>query len=141
MTFKIAAFTVIAGLALASPALAQQGGQIERLLQSDANGDGAISRAEAQDMRAGVFDRLDANSDGHISADERPAQGQQGQGMRGGDMLARADSNSDGRISRSEYLSQPQRAFDRFDANENDLLEPSEIERLRAALARFGNRG
>lgn len=67
----------------------------------DANGDGAIDRAEAaaHPKLAANFDRLDANRDGRLSADERPRHRRGG--MHGG--LERLDADRDGRISRAEF--------------------------------------
>lgn len=46
----------------------------------DTNGDGSFSRAEFTAMGAGMFERLDANSDGRVTQEEAQA----GRGHRGG---------------------------------------------------------
>lgn len=99
---------------------------------ADANGDGQVTRAEARSMRVALFDRIDANRDGFVSADERSTMGQ-GRGARG---FERADANNDGRISRQEFMDQPMRGFDYFDADNNDVLSAEELERARAMAQR-----
>jgi Ca2+-binding EF-hand superfamily protein len=55
----------------------------------------------ADDDNAALFDRLDANHDGQITADEVPAE-QRGLFDR---LLRRADRNGDGKLSREEFMS------------------------------------
>jgi hypothetical protein len=132
--------------ALLVPAVAQEGGggMLERLKMADANKDGSITRAEMNAARAATFARMDRNGDGFITADERQqmadaaaakgkGKGGAGRGDRGG---AGADANNDGKVSREEFLASPMRGFDRLDANNNDIVEASEIENARAMLAR-----
>jgi hypothetical protein len=120
-------------LALAvSPASAQQGAGSERLRAMDANGDGAITRAEAQAVRETMFARLDADRDNYLNATERAAgRGGARQGLEG------ADADDDGRVSRAELLAQPYRAFDRFDRNSDNVLSAEELAAV-AALWRGG---
>lgn len=81
-------------------------------VNTDANGDGAIDRAEAakSPRLAEKFDQLDRNRDGRLTADERPQgkgmhgdgrRGPGGYGKRGG--MERLDTDGDGRISRAEF--------------------------------------
>lgn len=46
------------------------GGQRPNLMDSDTDGDGKVSRAEAPERFAPNFDRVDANSDGFVDAEE-----------------------------------------------------------------------
>jgi len=118
---------VVVSLA-ATPAWAQQGPGMAALQAMDANGDGSITRAEAQAARSSIFDRLDADDDGALDATERAALNGQGQMARS---VAGADANNDGRIARAELMSQPYRGFDRLDRNNDDVLSTDEIEALR----------
>lgn len=128
---------VLAGLvwaAMVAGALAQGpggGSPIERLMEADANRDGAISKAEARAGREAQFRRTDTNNDGFITEAERTARG--GGKARGGG----GDTNGDGKVSLAEFLSAPYRGFEMFDANRNDVLEASEIQ---AARDRFQQR-
>ncbi|MEZ5961985.1 MAG: hypothetical protein R3C30_16410 [Hyphomonadaceae bacterium] len=125
-------FAWLAAIAcLAAPsAFAQQGaGAIAMMQAADSNGDGAITRAEAQAARGVMFERLDADHDGYISEAERTnANRQGGQARRG---LEGTDTNHDGRISRAEMMNQPYRGFDRLDRNHDDVLSAEELEAAR----------
>lgn len=124
-------FFALAALAWSGSALAQEAGA--GLAAADVDGDGRVTRAEFQALRALGFDRLDADGDGRLTAAER--EGAQGR-MRG--QLDRADSNGDGVVTEAEYLNQPARGFDRFDANHDNALDRGELDAMRAALQRFG---
>lgn len=106
----------------------------------DANGDGVIDRSEAAKAPrlAENFDKLDANKDGRIGADERPQHGGRQGGMhggmpggkgRGGERMAQLDKNGDGRFSRDE-LAGHERALQNFtaiDANKDGFLTRDEM--------------
>lgn len=110
----------------ATPAQAQQRGGLDRLMAMDANGDGAITRAEAEAARGAMFNRLDRDRDGYLSTSEQNAA--QGMGRRG---LEGADADNDARISRAELMAQPYRAFDRLDANSDGAISAAELETVR----------
>lgn len=119
----------VAAIWLAIPsAWAQQQGPSpgDRLMQMDTNGDGAITRAEAEQARAVIFARLDTDSDGFLSAEERAAAPGGGRG------IEVADADRDGRVSRDEAMSQPYRMFERLDSNSDGVIGADEIERVRA---------
>ncbi len=122
------AWIAVAGILAATSAWAQKGGGMAALQAMDSNGDGSITRAEAQAARATMFDRLDTDDDGALDATERAAANGQGQMARS---LEGADANNDGRIVRAEMMSQPYRGFDRLDRNNDDVLSADEIEALR----------
>ena len=114
-------------LAAATPALAQQRGGLDRLMALDANGDGAVTRAEAQTARRLQFGRLDTDGDGYLSETERAA------APGGGRMLNQIpDPDGDGRISRDEMMAAPYRVFDRLDADSDGTISAAEIEAARA---------
>lgn len=112
----------------------------------DTNGDGVIDRSEAaaNPKMAEHFDRLDANRDGRITAEERPQHG--GKGGKGGRDAARArmvelDTNKDGRFSRDE-LAGKARALQNFaaiDANSDGFLTREEMKAHH--IAHRGERG
>ncbi|MBP3985913.1 EF-hand domain-containing protein [Pseudoxanthomonas helianthi] len=98
----------------------------------DANGDGAIDRAEAAKVPrlAEKFDSLDKNKDGKLDASERPHR----DGMRrrnGGmyDRFAELDTDKDGRISKAEAAKGPMASrFDEMDANKDGYLDKADRE-------------
>ena len=106
-------------------------------VQLDANKDGAIDRAEAAKAPklAGMFDQLDKNKDGKLSADERPHMREgmrHRRGARGGHgrMMA-ADADKDGRISRAEAQAAQDKAGDRFekmDFNKDGYLDRADMQ-------------
>jgi Ca2+-binding EF-hand superfamily protein len=97
----------------------------------DANGDGAITRAEARDGRQAMFDRMDTDRNGYLSESERAgARGDRATRQGLGD----ADSNNDGQVSRAEAMAAPYRGFDRLDANNDDVVSSQELEAVRTRL-------
>lgn len=95
------------------------GGPMAGMMRADTNGDGKISRAEADAQAGARFDRMDLNHDGFLATDEMT-----GPGAR---MLARADADHDGKLSRAEYLVQAGNRFDRIDANRDGQITPDEM--------------
>jgi Ca2+-binding EF-hand superfamily protein len=108
----------------------------DMLAKLDANGDGAIDRAEAAKAPrlSEHFDKLDANHDGRISADERPKghgghHGRGGPGGERGQRMAQLDKNGDGKFSRDE-LAGHERALSHFadiDANKDGFVTHEEM--------------
>ena len=130
------AAAILAGAALAAPAVARdRPDPMEMLAKSDANGDGAISRAEFIDGRRARFAKMDRDGDGYFSAEDLPRIVRK----RAGDKLEKAaeglDANRDGRLSRAEFVDGPARLFDLGDADRNGVIDRSEKERLGAAIA------
>jgi Ca2+-binding EF-hand superfamily protein len=118
----------------------------------DANGDGAIDRAEAakHPRLAARFDQLDTNKDGKLDASERPIarkgqrRGGQRMDMHGGGMpgmgLMRMDTDGDRRISRAEAqaaAAQVNQRFDQMDVNRDGYLDRADMQ-ARMAQRRAG---
>jgi len=133
-------FAVIFALglaAIATPAMAQNvdsARMIERLRAADLNHDNVVSRQEFLTYRAGQFDRLDRNHDGYVTESDMPrfAARRSPAGMGPAELQAQFDVNHDGRVSRTEFVNGPTLAFDRVDANHDNLATQAEFE---AALA------
>lgn len=120
---------------------------LEHLKAADKNGDGMISREEAQASLPRIaehFDEIDANKDGQLTFEEiraaRQAHRGAGHGPGQGDMWKRLDANGDGRLSREEVANAPRlsRDFDLIDTDKDGFLSPAE---LLAARQRFAGRG
>lgn len=74
----------------ASAALAASGGR-----HGDADGNGTVSRAEAQTHGAAMFAKLDVNQDGKLDAADRSAAA--------AERFTRLDTDKDGQLSREEF--------------------------------------
>lgn len=94
---KLLAATALmtAGLAAAAAVSAAEAGRGKGMFDRiDRNGDGSISRDEAQAARAAHFARLDANGDGSITVEEFQAQANS--------RFSRMDLDNDGQVTREE---------------------------------------
>ncbi|MCX7864901.1 MAG: EF-hand domain-containing protein [Novosphingobium sp.] len=87
----------LAALSIAGPAYAAHH---EGFPKPDSNGDGVVTRSEAQAHAAAMFARLDANKDGQIDEADRAMLREQ---MRSR-MFARLDADNNGSISRAEFM-------------------------------------
>lgn len=102
--------------------------------ERDANNDGALSRDEFLAGPNAMFDRMDANRDGRLTAEERPAhrgEGRRGHGMRHGGGMRGADANNDGSVSLAEFTARSSEMFSRMDANGDGSLTPADREARR----------
>jgi Ca2+-binding EF-hand superfamily protein len=66
----------------------------------DPDGNGVVTRAEAQQAASAMFTRLDANKDGKLDQADRDAHRAE---MRGR-IFTRLDANNDGSISKTEFM-------------------------------------
>ncbi|MGH7163369.1 MAG: EF-hand domain-containing protein [Planctomycetota bacterium] len=100
---------------------------------ADKDGDGKITREEWP-LRPEAFDRLDANGDGVVTADEAATAGpRKGEG-RGGDdashFLGRHDANRDGKVTKEEFPNETR--FAEIDADGDGVLSVGEVEEAMA---------
>lgn len=116
----------------------------------DTDGDGKVSKKEFLAMQAKNFDRMDANKDGALDAEElkRSPMAQAMRGKRGGGdqnneqaltrakmMIKRVDKDGDGAISKEEAPERMAQMFDRADKNGDGKITAEEL------VAAFGARG
>lgn len=87
----------LAAAVVAIPALAAPGGGKHNM--GDANGDGVVTRAEAQDAATRMFTKMDVNKDGKLDATDRAAHMAERQDKR----FAAMDTDGNGSISRAEW--------------------------------------
>lgn len=119
---------------LASPALAQRGG--DWFATADADRDGVVIRDEFVRYRDGNFGRLDRNGDGVVTRDDfsRIARLRPEAGKRLAAMIAQADANRDGKLTRAELAAAPTPIFDRADGNGDGSVSKAEAEAAKAML-------
>jgi Ca2+-binding EF-hand superfamily protein len=118
-------------LLMASPALAQSGGQMATMLdRADRNADGRVTWGEFTRARSDMFDKLDRNDDGNVDRADRPSiMGDRfDQAYRA---LSSLDANGDRRVSRTELRDGPADAFDAADTNGDSVLTADELATLR----------
>jgi Ca2+-binding EF-hand superfamily protein len=141
-----AALASVAVLAVAAPEGAggphHHGAGIERLKQADTNGDGNISREEAQALPriAKHFDEIDTNRDNQLSPDELRAFHHKVGEQRMAEHWKKLDTDGDGRVSLAEAKANAPRLAEHFaqiDANGDGFITPEE---MKAAHERHGKR-
>jgi hypothetical protein len=77
-----------------------------------------------------MFSRMDANSDGVISASERPQREERADGERRRGR-GEFDANDDRKLSRSEFAAMGEGMFERMDANNDGRVTREEAEAAR----------
>ena len=103
-------------VALAVPALAQQGGLNESHLNAiDQDGDGAISKQEFDTFTAFAFEKMDTNEDSVISPDELDDH-------MVGDAFSILDDDGNGTISEDEFTVQMEEDFATADKDGDGIL-------------------
>jgi hypothetical protein len=138
--FFLAAAMLMAG----SAANAQPGPGGMQRPNPDTNGDGAVSRAEAEAAATAMFARMDRNNDGRLTAEDR---GGMGGGMgggggegRGGRMMEMLDSNGDGAVTREEFTAAMLQRHSRMDTNRDGSVSAAEREAAQGARGGRGER-
>jgi len=104
--------TVLVGLLLAGPAMAQMQDTQEYLQCMDADGDGKVSPDEYLQWMLYAFDRMDRNGNGVLEPEEQP--GGRGKPITREEQrqvilarFARQDANGDGFLSARELMAPP----------------------------------
>jgi Ca2+-binding EF-hand superfamily protein len=101
----------------------------------DANGDGQVTRAEAEAAGQQLFDKLDANKDGEVTAQEAEDGARATQKEELPARFKRLDTNKDGRLT-PEEMKIPAMLFDRLDTNHDKFVSREEFRAVADASAR-----
>jgi Ca2+-binding EF-hand superfamily protein len=126
------AFGLCAGgaLLLSPAALAGEGMSVaDKFAAMDTNHDGKVSPDEYAVGARIMFDKLDANKDGQVTAAEMEA-GRPGKakGMSTADKIKMVDTNGDGAVSADEHAAGAKAMFDKMDSDQDGYLTKSEME-------------
>lgn len=136
---------------------------VKRIMESDEDGDGKLSKEETPERMARGFDRMDSDNDGYLSTEEitvalkamfeRGREGRPGgpAGDRGDagrpspeaivKRIMEADEDGDGKISKDEAPERLARGFDRMDSDDDGYLTSEEITvAMKAMFQRGGDR-
>ena len=99
----------------------------------DANGDGEVTQAEMEAMRARHFSEADTNSDGALSLEELTARAAEQAQDRAKRMLEKLDANNDGVLSTDEMPQprNPGKQFARLDADKSGGISKEEFDAAR----------
>ncbi|MGF1502513.1 MAG: EF-hand domain-containing protein [Paracoccaceae bacterium] len=141
MTRSMLRAIAVALIALGAPAAAQPADPGPFFAFIDINGDGAVSRDEANSARTRVFDRIDLDGDGRVSSGEldaaRTTVRQIAQLLDATIALRarRLDRDGDGAVSAAEFAAGG-RIFDLVDRNRDGTVSATEIAEARRLLGR-----
>ncbi|SCZ68986.1 EF hand [Epibacterium ulvae] len=134
---KLMAVLVTAASIVATGAvIAKPGGAGHQRLgfeQIDTDGNGELSRAELDAVKAARFSATDSNGDGQLSLEEISAKGSERAAKRAEKMMKRLDSNEDGQLSQDELSATGRegRMFARLDADKSGAISKQEFEEAR----------
>lgn len=95
----------------------------------DTDGDGKISRGEAEAFRAARRAEIDADGDGFVSFEELQAQRQQHHQERARARFAALDADGDGKVAVDELPDRHGRLFEHLDRNQDGVIERDELPR------------
>ncbi len=105
---KLIALTIIALAASTAATANEHGGGMKKhgwMKRFDANGDGTITRAEADAAHDAKFKSMDSNNDGSVTKEEREAHHakmKQEHQARKAEVLGKYDTDKDGKLSDAE---------------------------------------
>ncbi|MBT5049418.1 MAG: hypothetical protein HOM58_13040 [Rhodospirillaceae bacterium] len=128
----------MSGAEMGAPQMSRHGQRM--MLLYDTNKDGKISVAEINGDQARIFTAMDVDGDRSLSVDELKRRGRSLQIFRTTTIFDLLDVNGDGKLSVAEVNAPSKRWFKRYDANNDGIMEASEIPEGRHH-SRRGRRG
>ncbi len=134
---KLLLVSVLSALTGVGVAAAQPGDGEHRFEKLDTNSDGVVTTAE---FEAGLLTRWtnsDADKDGKVTADEFKAQFKQHAQER----FTKLDANNDGVLERSEVAKMPDAIFTKIDADKSGTLSQAEMQNAHPKRGPMGMHG
>ena len=113
----------------------------------DSDGDGRLSREEHAAGARKMFEGMDADKDGKVTAAEmdtahahttgrRPARSQKESGLRAADKIKVLDADKDGALTAAEHAAGTKAMFDKMDTDKDQFLSSTELAAGHAKLLR-----
>lgn len=147
-TALVGAASLVGGLAifaLGAPAMAGKGGMMDhhkaRLEAVDTDGNGKISKAEADAARDRKFKEADLNGDGSVSFEEFQAMAEKRRQMRLKRRFERSDKDGNGTLSSDELGSRHASHFERMDKDGDGEISAEERKAGHKKMRRHFRRG
>jgi len=112
--------------------LAEAGGRGRLFDRMDQDGDGLVTRGEAEEARGRWFERLDADGDGYLTIEEmtvgKRRDGGEGEAKtdRRERHFARLDEDGDARVSQAEFAAKSGHWIDRVDGDGDGAVSREE---------------
>ena len=122
----LSAALLIGAAVISQPAHARPGHGPGHWQQMDENGDGVVSRDEAEASAKARFEKADGDGDGSVTQEEIKAAREAKRAERADARFEEADTNSDGVLSEDEAVGRALLRFDEVDTDGDGTISEDE---------------